>query len=74
MGKIADYEKAFNFFKSEIEKEKKREINRINKEFLTNDYQRRYNITQHTLVSAIFGEDNMSFEYTRLMREQKVKK
>jgi len=74
MAKIADYDKAFDFFKSEIEKEKKREINRINKEFLTNDYQRRYNIPQHTLVSAIFGEDNMTVEYSRLMREQKVKK
>lgn len=74
MSKIADYEKAFDYYKSEIEKQKKKEINRINKEFLTNDYQRRYNISQHALVSAIYGEDNMSQEYSRMMREQKVKK
>ena len=74
MAKIADYDKAFDYYKSEIEREKKREINRINKEFLTNDYQRRYKIDQHALVSAIYGEDNMSSEYSRMMREQKVNK
>lgn len=73
MSKVVDYEKALNYYKTEIEIQKKREIKRINKEFLTNDYQRRYNISQHTLVSAIYGEEKMSSEYTKLLRDQNVK-
>lgn len=73
MSKVTDYENALKYYKTEIEKQKKREINRINKEFLTNDYQRRFNITQHTLVSAIYGEEKMSSEYSKLIRDQKVK-
>ena len=73
MTKIEEYEKKFKYYKLEIENQKKKEINRINKEFLTNDYQRRFNVSQHALVSAIYGEDNMSREYARMIREQKVK-
>jgi hypothetical protein len=74
MSKVVDYEKALNYYKTEIEIQKKREIKRINKEFLTNDYQRRYNISQHTLVSAIYGEEKMSSEYNKLLRDQNVNK
>lgn len=72
MTKIEEYEKTFSFYKLEIERQKKKEINRMIKEFLTNDYQRRFNVTQQTLVSAIYGEDSMSNEYHRMIREQKV--
>jgi hypothetical protein len=72
MSKISDYEKTYDFYKSEIQKQKINEINRINKEFLTNDYNRRYGVNQQVLVSAVCGEDNMSQEYSRMMREQKV--
>ena len=72
MSKLVDYENALNFYKTDIEKQKKREITRINKEFLTNDYKRRYNITQHTLVSAIYGEEKMTSENSRMVREQNV--
>jgi hypothetical protein len=70
--KMEDYEKTFSNYKLEIEKQKKIEINRINKEFITNDYQRRFNANLHMIISAIYGEDNMSIEYSRLIREQKV--
>jgi hypothetical protein len=70
--RIEDYEKTYNNYKMEIEKQKKKEITRINKEFITNDYQRRFNATLHTLISAIYGVDNMSAEYSKLIREQKV--
>ncbi len=73
MSKIADYEKTYEFYKAEIQKQKITELNRINKEFLTNDYQRRYAVNQQILVSSICGEDNMSQELSRLIREQKVK-
>jgi len=72
MSKIEEYEKTYNFYKAEITKQKINELNRINKEFLTNDYNRRYGVSQQILVSAICGEDNMSQEYSRMMREQKV--
>jgi len=72
MSKIADYEKTYEFYKAEINKQKTNELNRINKEFLTNDYNRRYGANQQVLVSAICGEDNMTQEYSRIMREQKV--
>ena len=70
--KMEEYEKTFNLYKLDIEKQKKNEINRINKEFLTNDYQRRFNANLHMLISAIYGEDNMSIEFSRLIKEQKV--
>lgn len=73
MAKIQEYEKIYTNYISEIQTQKKRELNRISKEFLTNDYQRRYNVRQEVVVSAICGEDNMNSEYTRLIREQKVK-
>ena len=72
MSKIEDYEKTFRFYKSEIEKQKKQELNRMNKDFITNDYQRRFGVTLHTIVSAIYGEDSMSSQYHSMMREQKV--
>ncbi len=70
--RIEDYEKTYNNYKIEIERQKKKEINRINKEFITNDYQRRFDANLHTLISAIYGLDNMSSEYSKLIREQKV--
>jgi len=72
MSKIADYEKTYEYYKAEINKQKINELNRVNKEFLTNDYKRRYGANQQVLVSAICGEDNMTQEYSRIMREQKV--
>ena len=62
----------FSYYKKEIDQQKKGEASRMNKEFLTNDYQRRFNVNLHTLISAIYGEDSMSAEYSRMIREQKV--
>lgn len=73
MVKITELEKIHILNKSEILFLKRNEINRINKEYLTNDYERRYGETQNIIVAAIFGEDNMSAEYSRILREQRVK-
>ena len=51
---------------------KTNELKRINKEFLTNDYKRRFNISQETIISAIIGENLASTELIRQLREQKV--
>lgn len=73
MSKISEYEKVYNMYRAEIQTQKKRELNRISKEYLTNDYERRYNVPQEIVISAICGEDNMNAETSRLIREQKVK-
>jgi hypothetical protein len=73
MSKISENEKIYENFKKEIILQKRIELSRISKEFLTNDFERRYNITQDIVVSAICGEDNMNQELSKVMREQKVK-
>jgi len=73
ISKIAEFEKVYNICKAEIQTQKKRELNRISKEYLTNDYERRYNVPQEIAISSICGEDNMNAELSRLIREQKVK-
>ncbi len=72
MTKITEFEKIYDACKNEIQIYKKRELNRISKEYLTNDYERRYNVKQEIVISAICGEDNMNAEFSRLIREQKV--
>lgn len=73
MSKITEYEKVYSTCKKEIQLQKRAELSRISKEFLTNDFERRYGVTQDVVVSAICGEDNMNQELSRVMREQKVK-
>jgi hypothetical protein len=51
---------------------KRNELNRINKEFYTNEYQRRFNVTQEEMISALIGVDNTSNEIIRQKREQRV--
>ena len=72
MAKINENEKIFFNCKKEIQTKKRIELSRVSKEFLTNDFERRYNVTQDVVVSAICGEDNMNQELSRLLREQKV--
>jgi hypothetical protein len=50
-------------------KMKKAEMERINKEFYTNDYERRYNITLEGMISAIVGEDNVLNEIGKQKRD-----
>jgi hypothetical protein len=73
MSKITENEKIYENFKKEIITQKRIELSRISKEFLTNDFERRYNVSQDILVSAICGEDNMNQELSKVLREQKVK-
>jgi hypothetical protein len=51
---------------------KRNEIDRINKEFYTNDYQRRFRVEPETVISALIGEDNTSSEMARMKRERKI--
>ena len=68
---IKALEKELAKIKEELNAMKRKELNRINKEFLLNDYKRRFGISEETIVSAIIGEDLAGTEFLRLMREQK---
>ena len=74
MSKISENEKIYENCRKEIISQKRIELSRISKEFLTNDFEKRYSVTQDIVVSAICGEDNMNQELSKVMREQKVKK
>jgi hypothetical protein len=50
---------------------KKTELARVNKEFYTNDYERRYKVSQENMISALIGEDNTPNELSRQKRDQK---
>mgnify|MGYP001569587341 CR=1 FL=1 len=69
---ITELENKLKLKKEEMNELKQKELQRINKEFLTNNYGRRFNIDQNSLIGAIVGQDNASAEYSKKIREQKV--
>jgi len=58
--------------KKQLNEKKRSELNRINKEFEINNYERRFNITKEKVVSVIVGESNTPMEIIKLKRDQKV--
>ena len=71
--KIKELEILYEKNKKHLTEMKRQELDRIAKEFLLNDYERRYNVSHKVVVSAIAGEDNSTIELIRHSREQKVK-
>ncbi len=67
-----NYEKKINELKEELQVMKENEINRINREFLFNDYERRFQIKLEDVVSVIVGEENIPTELNKLKLFQKV--
>lgn len=51
---------------------KRQGLQRINNEFLTNNYGRRFNVTQEEVISALVGEKTTFLEYSQLLKDQKV--
>lgn len=51
---------------------RRNEMNRLLKEFNTNDYERRFKTSRYAVVSALIGEENTLSELNRQNREQKV--
>lgn len=72
MKDISDLEVIHENFKKELIKLRREELNRIGKEFLMNDYQRRFNTSLELVISAIAGEDNKNGELLKQQREEKV--
>ena len=59
--------------KRELSNMKKNELDRINKEFVSKFYERRFNVSKETIVSVIVGESFAGSELIKLNRDQKVK-
>jgi hypothetical protein len=72
LNKIKDLESEETSVKANIQSVKKAELDRIFKEYLTNDYERRYKVTKSVVISALIGEDNIFHELVRQAREQRV--
>lgn len=70
--KLKDMEKNYEDEKSQIAIKRKNELNRIGREFLLNDYKRRFNTDIRTVISAIAGEDSVNYEILKLERDKKV--
>jgi len=56
---------------NDIEDKKTKELKRINNEFLLNDYERRFNVKEEDVISALIGEDLTASWYNKLLREQR---
>ena len=70
---ITDLELKLKAKKDEMYELKQKELQRINKEFLTNNYGRRFAIDQNSIIAVIVGQDNAAAEFTKKIREEKVK-
>jgi hypothetical protein len=68
---VKDLEEEYKTLQNHMQEMRKRELDRLNKEFYSNDYERRFNVSQKDVISAIVGEDNFAKEYARQKREQK---
>jgi hypothetical protein len=70
--KLKEMEKSFEEEKGQLAIKRKAELNRMGKEFLLNDYKRRFNTDLRTVISAIAGEDSVNYELLKLERDKKV--
>jgi len=68
---LSELETKLNQKRDELYSLQQKELNRLNKEFLFNDYSRRYNIDQHSLIASIVGQDFAASEYSQRQREQR---
>lgn len=69
---IGDYEKKEKNLRESCEKLKSTQMNRLFKEFVLNDYEKRFGTTKNVVISAMIGEDMTKAELIRQAREEKV--
>jgi hypothetical protein len=77
---ILIYINTINFIEDKIKSKqtesqqiKRRELNRISKEYFRNDYERRFGVPVETMFSALVGIENISSELIRHNREHRVR-
>jgi hypothetical protein len=68
---VQDLESDIKTLQSEMQIMRRNELDRINKEFYTNDYERRFKVNLEGIISALIGEDNTPNEYGKQIRDQK---
>lgn len=66
MGYVKELELLSNSLNDDLRRLKDSEVIRISKEFLTNDYQRRFNASIELVISAIVGRDNAAQEMKKI--------
>ena len=59
-------------FRIKVKNLKLNELRRLNKEFLCNDYENRFEIHLEQVVSALIGEEFISNEIYQQIRDQRV--
>ncbi len=70
---VRELENVYYTLRDDIRKSRRMQMSRLGKEFLVNDYARRYNTKLEIVASAIVGEDNLTSELVRQNREKKVR-
>ena len=71
MNYVVELEKVITDLKSNLFQSKQNELTRISKEFLVNDYERRFGVGIEKIISAIVGNDNSMSEMKRILKERK---
>ena len=69
---IKELENEESELKSKISSLKRNEMERIFKEYLFHDYERRFNTKKQVIISALIGEENTIKELGRQSRERRV--
>lgn len=69
---VQNLEAQLRSLENDMQVMRRKELDRINKEFYTNDYERRYKISLEGIISALIGEDNTPNEYAKQIRDQKI--
>lgn len=67
---VKELEELQNSIRSDLTEMKEREINRVGKEFLANDYERVYRVNISTIFSSIVGQQNLYSEMKRFLTEK----
>lgn len=72
---IKAIQKKKNYIKNiqaKIESMKQSEVERINREFLNHDYQRRFNVPIYTVISALIGEEKLEQEMGKIQKKSRM--
>lgn len=76
IAKIYKLEKEKNDLIKEMRKLKENEMTRVTKEYIDNNYEKRFNVSQNEVISALIGEDNKDKEYYKqsVLKKEYMKK
>ena len=67
---LIDQQSKLDSIKTKIKELKQEEMSRVSHEFITNDYERKFGISQKVVVAALIGEDIAKLEYERQLKDK----